>query len=206
MLAGIGGCLLYNVVPATGPAFAFRDIFPLLPLPFHSLPRLVLEQIPVARDIPRNAIPSLHVAWVLLLYWNTRTLSIGFRVLASAYMMLTIFATLGTGEHYLVDLVASMPFALLVQAIVSPYRAIPMRLRVTISFAGLALTFGWLLLVRYATKFMLISPAIPWTLMVGSCVTVLILRNRLSANSAPEVKGEAGSTPIPAMCASNDAG
>ncbi len=203
MLAGIGGCFFYNMVPATGPVFCFD--FPLHPLPFHLLPRLALEQIPVARDIPRNAIPSLHVAWVLLLYWNTRTLSVGFRVLAAAYMVLTIFATLGTGQHYLVDLVASMPFALLVQAIVSPDRVIPMRLRVTISCAGLALTFGWLLLVRYATKFMLISPAIPWALMVGSSVIVLFLRSRLSADSAQVVKEETGSTPIPAVCASNDA-
>jgi hypothetical protein len=143
------------------------------------------------------------MAWVLLLYWNTRTLSAGFRVLAAVYMALTVFATLGTGEHYLVDLVASLPFALLIQAIVSPDGVIPARLRITIVAAGLTLTFGWLLLVRYATRFMLLSPAIPWTLMVGSCIMVLFLRNRLSASSKQLLAAPA---PIPATYTSNDAG
>jgi hypothetical protein len=183
MLAGMGGYLLYIVVPATGPAFVFKGSFPMNPLPFHLLPKLALERIAVADDVPRNAIPSLHMAWVLLLYWNSRALSASFRVLAGVYVALTVVATLGTGQHYLIDLVASMPFALLIQAIVSPEKIASVRLRVTVAGIGLALTLGWLMLVRYATKFMLVSPVIPWGLIVVSCGIVLVLKNRLFSGS-----------------------
>jgi len=197
MLAGMGGWLLYNIVPATGPVFAFGADFPHDSLPFHLLPRLALERMPVAAEIPRNAIPSLHMAWVLLLYWNLRSLSATFRILAAAYVALTVIATLGTGQHYFVDLVASMPFAIAIQAIVSPHEIVPVRVRLTTAGMGLGLTLAWLFLVRYATKLMLISPLVPWTLIIVSCIVVFILQSHLSANSTRATKAEIYPIEIP---------
>src|SRR5580704_4354769 len=120
LLAGLGGWALYNIVPATGPVYVFAENFPWRSLPYKALPRLFLELVPVNSDIPRNAIPSLHMAWAMLLYWNTKGLARGLRIFLAAYVVLTVVSTLGTGEHYFVDLVAGVPFALAVQAAVSP--------------------------------------------------------------------------------------
>ena len=54
------------------------------------------------------AMPSLHIAWAMWsaigVWYLTRRVLI--RVLAVAYPMLTAFVVLGTGNHYLVDVVA----------------------------------------------------------------------------------------------------
>lgn len=172
LLAGLGGWALYNVVPGTGPVYVFADSFPWRSLPYKSLPRLFLELVPVNSDIPRNAIPSLHMAWAMLLYWNTKGLSRSLRIFLAAYAVLTAVSTLGTGEHYFVDLVAGVPFALAVQAVVSPDRKAELLCRTTVAGAGLTLTIFWLLLVRFGTRWMLVSPILPWSLVALSGVAV----------------------------------
>jgi PAP2 superfamily len=187
MLAGLGGWLLYNVVPATGPAFAFAGDFPWHSLPYRSLHKLFLEQIPVAGDFPRNAIPSLHMAWVLLIYWSVRESSRWWRFFLMGYALLTVVATLGTGEHYFVDLVASLPFALAVYAAVCPDGKPALMSRLSVVASGLGLTLGWLLLVRFGTRWMLLSPFLPWTLSVITPLVVLRMKRSLaSPTGSPE--------------------
>lgn len=176
LLAGLGGWALYNMVPATGPAYVFGMDFPRHSLPYQSLHKLFLEQIPVKGDIPRNAIPSLHLAWVLLLYWNTKGVSRALRTFMAAYLALTVVSTLGTGEHYFVDLVAGVPFAFFVQSAVSPGRKPEVSKRAIAAGAGLGLTLAWLVLVRLGARWMLVSPALPWGLVVVTGVAVWKLR------------------------------
>ena len=172
MLAGIGGWALYNVAPATGPIYAFPASFPWQTLPYHFLPKLLLERIPVPGNAPRNAIPSLHMAWVLLLFWNTKALSRSLRLFLAIYVGLTVLATLGTGEHYFVDLLTAVPFALMVQAVVSPGCTPRLLPRLLAASSGLGLCLAWLLLLRYGIKMMLISPVVPWGLSVLTCGAV----------------------------------
>lgn len=172
LLAGLGGWALYNVVPATGPGFIFKGNFPWHALPYPALHRLFLEQIPVSPDIPRNAIPSLHMAWVVLLYWNAKGLSRSLRVFLAVYTALTVLSTMGTGEHYFVDLVAAVPFALFVQSVVSPERKAALVRRAVSAGSGMALTLAWLILVRIAAKAMLFSPLLPWTLVAATGIAV----------------------------------
>jgi hypothetical protein len=172
MLAGLGGWALYNVVPATGPGFVFKADFPWRALPYAPLHRLYLERIPVSADIPRNAIPSLHMAWVVLLYWNTKQLSRAWRIFLAVYAGLTVLSTMGTGEHYFIDLVAAVPFALFVQSVVSPFHKTALARRVVAAGSGLGLTLLWLILVRFAAKAMLVSPLFPWILVVLTGVAV----------------------------------
>jgi len=176
LLAGLGGWALYNIVPATGPVYVFGMDFPWRSLPYKSLHRLFLERVPVSGDIPRNAIPSLHLAWVVLLYWNAKGVSRALRVFMAVYLVLTVVSTLGTGEHYLVDLVAGVPFAFFVQSVVSPGHKPATSKRAITAGAGLALTLGWLLLVRFGVRWMLVSPALPWSLVVVTGVAVWRLR------------------------------
>lgn len=172
LLAGLGGWALYNVVPATGPAYVFTASFPWQSLPYHSLHKLFLEQVPVNGNIPRNAIPSLHMAWVLLLFWNTKGTSRALRVFLEVYLALTVVSTLGTGEHYFVDLVAGIPFAFAVQTAVAPDIKPSFSRRAVAVASGLALTIFWLLLIRFGAKWMLVSPALPWGLAAMTVVAV----------------------------------
>jgi membrane-associated phospholipid phosphatase len=62
-------------------------------------------------DVPRNAVPSLHSAWALLIWWSLRYSKNWMRGLATVFLALTLLATLGLGEHYPIDLVVALPFA-----------------------------------------------------------------------------------------------
>lgn len=184
MLAGLGGWALYNIVPATGPVYVFAESFPWHSLPYKVLPRLLLEQIPADAKFPRNAIPSLHMAWAMLLYWNTKRLSRGLRIFLAAYALLTAASTLATGEHYFVDLVAGLPFALAVQAIVSPDGKAAFSRRAATAAACLGLTLAWLLLVRFGVHSMLVSPLIPWGLIAFTLIAVWVTKEWLDGVEA----------------------
>ena len=174
---GVLGLLFYNFVPATGPVYAFPSAFPYFPLQLQH----GLERISVNPDFPRNAIPSLHMTWVLLLWWSCRPFPRWARIAALLYLLVTFIATMGIGEHYLVDLVAAVPFALTVEALCQS--SIPLRTRLLPLFAGLAFTLMWLALVRFGTPLLLKSSIIPWTLTALSTAAVLILEPRLTVLS-----------------------
>jgi hypothetical protein len=57
---------------------------------------------------PRDCMPSMHLAWALMLWLNARG---RIRPVFAVFAGLTAVATLSTGEHYLPDLVAAVPFA-----------------------------------------------------------------------------------------------
>ena len=201
MAAGAGGWALYNVVPATGPLYVFRNLFPSQALPYRALSRFFLERIPVDPEAPRNAIPSLHLAWVVLLYWSAKGLSRSLRIFLAVYFVLTVVATLGTGEHYFVDLVAGIPFALFIQALVSPELKVAFSRRAVVASVGLGLTFGWLMLVRHAARAMLISPALPWGLTVVTIAAVWALNSWHSAVPTQSADGPATSSQPSAVSA-----
>jgi PAP2 superfamily len=179
MLAGVAGWLLYNVVPATGPLYAFAREFPWNPMPYKGLSTFSLEKVPIPLGIPRNAMPSLHVGWVILLCWNSRGLPRPLRATLVLYLLLTVVATLGSGQHYLVDLVVSIPFALAVQSVTS-YSLHHKSRRIASLVAGLGLTIAWLWLVRFGVSFALASPAIPWTLVLATMLLGFWFEHRTS--------------------------
>ena len=169
---GLGGWALYNIVPATGPVYVFADSFPWRALPYKALPRLFLELVPVNSDSPRNAIPSLHMAWAMLLYWNDERLGAGAGDLCGGVCGADRGIDARNRGHYFVDLVAGVPFAMAVQAVVSPDRREAFSRRAMAASAGLALTVAWLLLVRFGARAMLVSPILPWSLVVASGAAV----------------------------------
>lgn len=164
LITGPLGILFYNLVPATGPVHVFGPGFPWHPLLISQARQLVLETIPVKGA--RNAIPSLHMAWVLLVWWNSKGLSRWIRGTALAFVAFTILATLGTGEHYFVDLVVAFPFALMVQSLCAynlPWRESPRR---WCFLFGIFASLLWMALVSFAVKYMWISLFVPWTLVI----------------------------------------
>jgi hypothetical protein len=177
LVTGPMGVLFYNMVPATGPVHIFGQGFPWHPLSTSQAMHLVLETIPLKG--PRNAIPSLHMAWVLLVWWNSKGLSRWIRVIALAFAIFTVLATLGTGEHYFVDLVVAFPFALMVQALCLyplPFKSGSRRAAFLFgTFASLA----WMALISFATPFFWISPVIPWAMVIATTSFSTLLMHRM---------------------------
>jgi hypothetical protein len=96
---------IYVLLPVSGPRYAFSQ-FPNDP-PHDLAPRVI------ALTTPPNGMPSVHMTIALLLLWYSRKWKMGF-VAGGLYALCTVASTLGLGEHYVVDLLAAVPFALLI--------------------------------------------------------------------------------------------
>src|SRR5204862_7527755 len=96
----------------------------------------------------RNAMPSLHAGLAYLLVLTVWPLSRGVRIAAILFLIGTLLATLGLGQHYLIDLVVAVPLALAVYAVAAT--AIPIanpvrRNAIVAGFATMALWIGFML-------------------------------------------------------------
>lgn len=188
LITGPVGILFYNLFPAAGPHNVFGANFPFHPFPIANLPRLVLE--PVATQGVRDAMPSLHLAWTLLVWWSSRGLSWTERFVAFVFLAFTAFATLGTGEHWFIDLVVAFPFALLIQALCAYQLSWKDSRRIAAILAGLGTTLAWLATLRYGAKFFWVSPIVPWVLSAATIAFVCIRQAKLDqVAAAPDVAG-----------------
>jgi hypothetical protein len=152
------GYVLYWLAPAIGPKAYFGADFPL----FHASPEYLLGR-PLFDLDPghaRNAMPSMHFAWALLIFLYMRGVGGGARFYSAAYLFLVACATLGLGEHYLMDLVVASPLVLLIRALCAAglERANADRLRA--GAAGLAMVAFWIAAIR-------VGPALPPPLVIG---------------------------------------
>lgn len=186
LVAGPIGITFYNLFPALGPAHLFLQRFPWHPLTTAQASRLLAE--PLAIKGVQNAIPSLHLAWVLLAWWYSRGLSIWERGIALAFVVFTVFATLGTGEHYFVDLVVAYPFSVMIQSLCAFPLRWAQRERLTGILHGLLVTVVWFVALGYAPKFFWISPIIPWTCCVLTVTSALFLHRKLEAATEVAVR------------------
>ena len=169
LITGPIGAIFYTMFPALGPAHILHAGFPWHPLTMDQARRLMLEPIPLPG--PRNAIPSLHAAWIFLVYWFAYRLSLVERIAAGLFVFFTLCATLGTGEHYFIDLVVAAPFSLLILAVaLGLCRRWKNALWVPL-LGGLALTLAWFAALRYATGIFRMSPVAPW----AACAATLVM-------------------------------
>jgi hypothetical protein len=161
IVTGIAGFIFYQVCPATGPVHVFGAEFPDYPPPSLPLQSILLD------DIPRNAIPSLHSAWALLIWWSTRYSKAWMRIAATVFLALTLLATLGLGEHYLIDLVVALPFAVGAMAACSGQhrRAV---------VAG-ALVLAWLVYLRFGLPVFILSPLGAWMAVLATVIVSVAL-------------------------------
>ena len=177
LITGPVGILFYNLFPGCGPHNMFGANFPFHPFPTADIPRLFLE--PVAFPGPRNAMPSLHLAWTLLAWWYSRGLNRAERFVAFAFLALTAFATLGTGEHWFVDLVVAFPFALLIHALCTCQISWKDSRRLAAILAGLGATLAWFAMLRYGAKLFWVSPIVPWFLSAATITFAYVQQAKL---------------------------
>jgi hypothetical protein len=102
--------LCYWFIPATGPAYAFKGLFP------YVLPEHVTMIARPAYFAPPNCFPSVHMSMALVVLCFAWRWSTG-RIVSVLHVALTVLATLGFGEHYLVDLLIAIPYTGIVLAI-----------------------------------------------------------------------------------------
>ena len=111
------------------------------------------------------------------------------RWLATAFLALTLLATLGLGEHYLIDLVVAAPFAVAAMSACA-------RQYGRAAWAG-ALVLAWLIYLRVALPAFSVSAFGAWTAMLATLIlsVALATANNLSLRTLfpapPEVPSPA---------------
>lgn len=113
--------IFYFLMPAIGPGHAFPG------WPYQT-PDVGITILQIANsNFPRNCLPSGHfmLAFMPLLFMKNRWL----RALALAYLFLMVMATIGSGEHYAVDLLAAIPYSLFTRWLVLRWPALIVRFR-----------------------------------------------------------------------------
>ena len=190
LAAGPIGIIFYNLFPAAGPVHVFAGMFPWHTLPMSQAVKLVAGPIPA--NGPPNAIPSLHMAWVLLAWWYSRGLSWWERSVALTFVFFTVLATLGTGEHYFIDLIVAFPYALLIESMCSYSLKFTDRRRSVAVVVGLICTLGWLDLLYGALHFFWISPVLPWSFCIATvAISLMAERNLQQPKTAPAIEAPA---------------
>lgn len=168
IVATLAGYALYWWLPGVGPDAAFygasRSYLESLPV----LPKQVgLTLLSGFEGWPRNAMPSLHTTWAFLVALASVETAFGARAFAALYAVATIFATLGLREHYFIDLVVAVPFAVAVHAGMGLIeRKGDRRMQLAATLGGMAMTVGWLLVIRYGTGSL---RGVPW---IASCLVL----------------------------------
>lgn len=170
------GPLCYSLLPACGPLYLLgADCYTgRLAATCANVTFTALTQHRIDGIYPRNAMPSLHLAWALLIWWSSRDMKLA-RRFALAFVCATAMATMALGEHYLVDLVGAFPFALAVWSLCMgdvplyhPRRILPL-------LGACATLYGWIACVRYAPRLFAISPIVTWMASAAIVACTLIV-------------------------------
>jgi hypothetical protein len=135
------GPIMYAILPACGPIYAFgatwlhHPILPAQAIRFSGMP---------------NAFPSLHVAtaMVFVLFARGRW----WRAISIAFLAGTALATLTTGEHYAIDLIPGLAFGC--------FAASFGRRRMRTASLYLAIVLLWSLAIRFESALLIASPAL----------------------------------------------
>lgn len=179
VMAGVFGSLLYHVIPLAGPAHAYAGGLPGADL-------AAWGPLAVDQALVRNAMPSLHTAWAVLILLNCRGFGRLWQGAAALFLAITLLATLATGEHYLIDLVVGAGFALACQALAvllldrRPEAALPALLCI------LAVAF-WFVAMRIGEPWLVTVPGLALTaalLTIGGAI-VAALRLAFPGSAAP---------------------
>jgi hypothetical protein len=193
VVAAAGGFVLYNLYPATGPRHVFGPQFPYA----HPVAQLPPLRLVSAGAAPRNAMPSIHISMALLIAWNSRAGPRLWRWMAGALFVVTVLATLGFGEHYLVDLFVAVPFALLAQAVGTSGVAWRNPARLAAAGTGAALVQLWIAYLRSPSPPFYGHGAVAWSLLTGTAIAALWMECSLaSAARAVNQRQQVGSAAV----------
>lgn len=164
IVSGLCAGLAYGLMPVIGPNATIDSMLAATNGLGSAIPFGRLE---TTGDYVKNGMPSLHFGWtfalMLISYKLPNRWLQGFM---TVFCILTAFATLGTGEHYIVDLVVGTPFILAILAV--------MEGRYQVAKMFLLLVVLW-----YAGIMLNLVPRLPasgiWTLYVATVAGCIYL-------------------------------
>ena len=159
----------YAFVPVSGPVYAFGpEIFPERMAEVLSIPKMVATIPPALR----NGMPSMHFTSAVTIVLVCAALRNKLYFIGSLlFMVATLFATIGFGEHYLIDLVVALPYSVTISVLlVAPQRYLAQGLiaKLLLCFAGFTF-FAWMLLIKFsslwlAENFLAVQMLSAWSL------------------------------------------
>jgi spermidine synthase len=193
-VAALFGYIAYHIVPIAGPAYMLGGSFPT------AIPALsAIPDVPaVVQAAPRNGFPSMHFGWAFFLWLAAVAQGVAWVRAATAILLgLNILATMGTGEHYLIDLVAAVPAILIVISLCvrTLSWAHPDRRRALV--AGTVLFLGWVLAVRHGVRLFESVPGLTWIAIALTVGWSGWCFNRLLASAGSHVEDSGKSSPEP---------
>lgn len=174
-VAACFGYAFYYLLPAIGPLKFYGSSFGFAPAT--TLDQSVWTDTAITS--PRNCMPSLHATWAILIALTLRYAPTWQRVLGALFVVMTLLATLGLGEHYLIDWLAAPPLVLMVRAVATTSLTWHQRERWEAFGIGAGFLCLWVLVLRMAPA-SLAWPALFAIFAYGSFVLPLLLEARLA--------------------------
>jgi hypothetical protein len=125
----------------------------------------------------------VHAAYAILIWWNSFHWKRG-RFAAALFLLLTLIATLGTGQHYLIDLIVAAPYSVMCQALAT--RTVPSK---SLAFWGGGITGLWLILLRWFPSVLVAHPARLWLLALATVLTAFLMGRKLETEAYEDSNG-----------------
>lgn len=167
--------LCYAFVPVSGPLYAFGpDLFPARMAEVTQIPTVVATIPPALR----NGMPSMHfTSAVTIVFLAAALRNKLYFVGALAFWLATALATMGFGEHYLIDLVVALTYSVTLSTLlIAPARYLA---RGSVAKWALVLsgaTFvGWMALFKFASGWLMAHLSVVQALTVWSAALFLLV-------------------------------
>lgn len=177
------GSLSYAFVPAVGTdVYCGSNLFPNGPwIPPNPDPQPV-QAPPI---FPRSTIPSLHMGWILSVYYSLYLSRSLYRHIALGLVILTAFSTFSVGSHWLLDLILACPFTVAILALCAVDA--PAKLRWLIG-SSLAILFCLgVYLLKFHTPLLMAHRGYTLTGFILTVLVSLYLGRLISEARAPKV-------------------
>ncbi len=171
---GLAGFLLYNVYPAVGLGVLCPESFPQGPPPAFPGEPFLLQL-----GGTRNCMPSLHMSWILCLFFAVFRIRRWVLMTALTAVGFTVLSTLYLG-HYGIDLVAAFPLALVFQERTARRTPSNARARRDALLGSLGLLGLALISLRWFHPWLVALPALTLCAEAGILATCLVLEDRMA--------------------------
>jgi predicted membrane-bound spermidine synthase len=162
-------CLFaYLLLPATGPKYIFGNLFP------NNMPdisNILTSPVVNHSNWPRNAFPSMHFGWAFTMWLNALLMKEKWQSrLFLVITIITIAATLGLGEHYLIDLIVAVPFSFALQATFLRGLPITDKYRWQCILANTGLWLAWVVCLRMFLSVFINIPILSWVAVLATLI------------------------------------
>jgi hypothetical protein len=178
---------LYVAVPLVGPRETWSYLDATLAFPPAAPPTVHALILKPAQLVARNCMPSLHTAWALAAWFQARRLSRALSIFTALWFAGTELATLGLGEHWLIDLIVAVPFTCLVFALADGAARDPRR-RPALLLQG-ALVCAWIVVLRSYSGALAGQPLLVQLAMLATPFVALAGARKLWAEQEPSAAG-----------------